>query len=274
MKAVLKKERRAAYPLVVVFVLLVVSIITVGCLYFAPMNERFWQVVVIICVLLFGLEVCVGLVWWRQRARFYQAKYEAEEAKAKLAAIVESSEDAIISKSLDGIITSWNAGAEHIYGYSTAEAIGKPITILIPPERPNEFPQLTEKIKRGEAIKHYETDRIRKNGERIHVSLSLSPVKDEAGAVVGISVIGRDITERKWAEEKLKVSETRYRRFFEAAKDGILILDAETGMIVNVNPFLIELLGFSREALLGKKLWMWGPSKTSPPIRLISRNCS
>ena len=171
---------------------------------YAPMRTRLWQVVVMVCVLLFGSAACVGWVWRHQRARFYQAKYEAEEASTKLSAIVESSEDAIISKSLDGIITSWNTGAEHIYGYSAAEAIGKPITILIPPEHSNEFPQFTEKIKRGEAIKHYETERIRKNGERIQMSLTLSPIKGETGTIVGISVIGRDITERKRAEDALE----------------------------------------------------------------------
>jgi PAS domain S-box-containing protein len=178
-------------------------------------------------VLLFGSGACVGWVWRHQRARFYQAKYEAEEARTKLSAIIESSEDAIISKSLDGIITSWNAGAEHIYGYSAAKVIGRPIAILIPPEHPNEFPQLTEKIKRGEAIKHYETDRIRKNGERIQMSLTLSPIKDASGAIAGISVIGRNITERKQAENDLRRSETKFRTLYDSTRNAVMLLDTK-----------------------------------------------
>ncbi len=167
--------------------------------------------------------------------------------RAKLSAIVEFSEDAIISKSLDGIITSWNVGAEHIYGYSAAEAIGKPITILIPPEHSNEFPQLTEKIKRGEAIKHYETDRIHKNGERIQMSLTLSPIKDKAGAIVGVSVIGRNITERKRAEEKLR----QLSRAVEQSPASIVITNP-AGDIEYVNPKFIELTGYTLAEALGK----------------------
>jgi PAS domain S-box-containing protein len=219
---------------------------------FAPMRARLWQVVVTICALLFGSAACVGLVWWHQYASFYRLKYEAEEARTKLSAIVEFSEDAIISKSLDGIITSWNAGAEHIYGYGAAEAIGKPITILIPPEYPNELPQLTEKIKRGEAIKHYETDRIRKNGERIQMSLTLSPIKDESGAVVGISVIGRDITERKRAEEALNREQTLSATLMDNLPDAIYFKDT-TSRFLRVNHALSRKFGLSEPAqLIGK----------------------
>jgi len=193
---------------------------------FAPIRTRLWQVVIMIGASLFGSGACMGWIWRHQRARFYRAKYEAEEARTKLSAIVESSEDAIISKSLDGIITSWNAGAEHIYGYSAAEAVGKPIAILIPPEHPNELPQLTEKIKRGEAIKHYETDRIRKDGERIQMSLTLSPIKDAAGAIAGISVIGRDITERKRAEKLLREEQTLSATLMDNLPDAVYFKDA------------------------------------------------
>ena len=225
---------------------------------YAPLRERLWHMGVLIGALLFGAGACVGLVWRQQRIRLDRVRHEAEAARLRLSAIVESSDDAISSKSLDGIITSWNAGAERLYGYSAAEAIGKPVTMLIPSDLPNEFPQLIGMLKRGETVKHYETVRLRKNGERIAMSLSLSPVKDPAGAIVGASVIGREITERKRAEAALRASELRYRRLFEAAKDGVLILDAETGMVVDVNPFLVELLGLSRETFLGKKVWELG----------------
>jgi PAS domain S-box-containing protein len=260
MEAVLKKERRAAYPLALIFVLLVVGIVTASCLYFAPMGERLWQVAVTICVLLFGSGACVGLVWWQQRLCFYRTKYEAEEAKAKLAAIVESSEDAIISKNLDGIITSWNESAERIFGYSAAVAIGIPITILIPPEHPNEYPQLTERIKRGEVIKHYATDRIRKNGERIQMSLSLSPVKDEAGAIVEISVIGHNITERKNKEELILSLIEQQRVILDASPAMIFYKDKENRFI-RVNETFARVNGLSKEEIEGKTVWELYPKE-------------
>ena len=128
----------------------------------------------------------------------------AEETRAWLAAIVESSDDAIIGKTLDGIITSWNSGAQKIYGYSAEEVIGKPINILVPSDRPAEIPQILDSIRRGEAIDHYETKRIAKDGRRLDVSLTISPIRDSAGNIVGASTIARDITERKRTEEKIR----------------------------------------------------------------------
>jgi PAS domain S-box-containing protein len=118
----------------------------------------------------------------------------------RLAAIVESSDDAIISKDLSGIIATWNGGAEKLFGYEAEEAIGKPITILIPPERQGEEPEIVARIKRGERIEHYETVRLRKDGRRIDVSLTISPIVDAAGEVVGASKIARDVSERKRTE--------------------------------------------------------------------------
>ena len=192
---------------------------------------------------------------------------EFEQERFRLAAIVESSENAIVGKDLDGIITSWNKGAARIYGYSAEEVIGKPVSILTPAERFNEIPQLMERLKHGERIEEYETVRVTKSGERIHISLTFSTIRDENGEIVGASAVGRDITERKRSEERLKVSETRYRRLFETAKDGILILDLQTGQITEVNSFLIDMLGYSHSELLGKKLWEIGPFKDIPASR-------
>jgi len=128
----------------------------------------------------------------------------AEASLRWLATIVDSSNDAIIGKSLDGTIQSWNQAAQQIYGYSAAEAIGRPISILAPPERPDEIPQLLQRISRGERIVQYETERIRQDGKRIDVSLTLSPIKDRAGNILGDSTIARDITERKRAETALR----------------------------------------------------------------------
>jgi PAS domain S-box-containing protein len=132
-----------------------------------------------------------------------QMKKKAEQTQAKLAAIVESSEDAIIGKSLDGIISTWNLGAERIFGYTGNEIIGKPIWLLIPPDRHDEEADIQQRLRRGERIDHFETVRIAKDGRKIDVSLTVSPIKDAAGTIVGASKIGRDITARKKAEESL-----------------------------------------------------------------------
>ncbi len=131
-------------------------------------------------------------------------RYHAEAQVKQLAAIVEFSDDAIISKTLEGIITSWNAGAEHIYGYSAAEMLGQSISKLLPPEQDNELPQLLAKIKRNEIVEPYETTRLRKDGEKIVVSLRLSPIEDSNGQVIGASVIARDITASKRDEQRLR----------------------------------------------------------------------
>jgi PAS domain S-box-containing protein len=129
-----------------------------------------------------------------------------------LAAIVESSEDAIVGKSLDRIITSWNAGAERLYQYSAAEARGRPITILLPPERYDESVQIVERIVRGERIDHFETVHVRKDGRPVDVSLTISPIRDAAGKIAGASLISRDITERKRAEEAVRTAHAALER--------------------------------------------------------------
>ncbi|MGC2460225.1 MAG: PAS domain S-box protein [Steroidobacteraceae bacterium] len=126
----------------------------------------------------------------------------AELASQRLAAIVESSDDAIISKDTNGIITSWNGGAQRLFGYCEREAIGKPVTILIPCDRQDEEPEILSRIRRGERIEHYETIRRRKDGSLVDISLSVSPILDSSGKVVGASKIARDISDRRRAEEQ------------------------------------------------------------------------
>jgi len=129
---------------------------------------------------------------------------QEQEALLRLAAIVESADDAIIGEMLDGTIISWNQGAERIYGYSADEIIGKPISIFIEPDRPDEIPKILDRIKRGQKIDHYETVRVEKDGKQINISLTVSPVKDASDKIIGASTIARDITERKRIEEELK----------------------------------------------------------------------
>ncbi|MGO9485674.1 MAG: PAS domain S-box protein [Rhodomicrobium sp.] len=127
------------------------------------------------------------------------------EVAERLAAIVESSDDAIVSKDLNGVITSWNKGAENLFGYTAEEAIGKPITIIIPAEHQDEEPLILALIRRGERIDHYETVRRRKDGSLVDISLTVSPIKNAKGQIAGASKIARDITERKRAEEQQKL---------------------------------------------------------------------
>ena len=126
---------------------------------------------------------------------------ESEQQLRWLASIIDSSDDAIVSKNLDGVITSWNSGAEHVFGYSASEAIGQPITLVIPQDRQSEEREILTRIRRGERVDHFETVRQRKNGSLIVVSLTVSPVKDANGKIVGASKIARDITEHKKNQE-------------------------------------------------------------------------
>ncbi|PYV09939.1 MAG: hypothetical protein DMG07_22130, partial [Acidobacteria bacterium] len=176
-----------------------------------------------------------------------------EAARAHLAGIVESSDDAIISKTLDGIVTTWNAGAERLFGYSAAEMIGRPVSILIPPETPDEQPQILASIKRGERVDHYETVRVRKDRRRIDVSLTVSPLRDEFGDIIGASKIARDITARKRAQRELRNSEAQLRLIWENALDGMRLVD-EDGIIVMVNEAYCRLVEKPRAALEGKPL--------------------
>jgi PAS domain S-box-containing protein len=133
------------------------------------------------------------------------ALHESEQRLRWLASIVESSDDAIVSKSLDGIISSWNKGAERIFGYSQGEAIGQPITLVIPADRQSEEREILTRIRQGERIDHFETVRQTKHGSLIVVSLTVSPVKDANGKIVGASKIARDITEQKRTQEQISV---------------------------------------------------------------------
>jgi PAS domain S-box-containing protein len=184
----------------------------------------------------------------RERERLVRERAEAE-AQLRFAAIVESSEDAIISGTLDGIIVSWNAGAQRMYGYPEAEVVGKPITILAPPERPDEENRILETLRAGGRIENFETIRVTKAGERISVSLSISPIKDSSGRIVGISGIARDITERKLAEEAMRESEERLRLAAQAGKMYAFEWDVATDVMVRSSEY-VNVLGASEPRTL------------------------
>jgi PAS domain S-box-containing protein len=131
---------------------------------------------------------------------------ETETTAAYLASLIESCDDAIIGKSLDGTVVSWNNGAERLYGYAASEMIGRPLALLVPSYRPQELPEILEKVKRGERVESLETVRLRKDGTPVEVSLTVSPVKDAVGRIIGASAISRDITRRKQEEtEKIEL---------------------------------------------------------------------
>jgi PAS domain S-box-containing protein len=166
-----------------------------------------------------------------------------------LASIVESSDDAIISKDLNGIISSWNKGAEQIFGYTASEVIGKSITILIPEERLDEEPAILRQIRSGRAIEHYETVRRRKDGELIDISVSVSPIKDDSGNIVGASKIARDITAHRRAHEEIRFQ----ARLLNAVGQGIIATDLK-GQIIYWNDFAETLYGWTAAEAIGSNV--------------------
>ncbi len=179
---------------------------------------------------------------------------KAEEINLKLAAIVENSDDAITGKTLDGTIISWNKGAERIYSYTSKEIIGKPISILVPSDRPDEVSGILERIKAGDLIDHFETVRVRKDGEEINISLTISPIKDKDDIIIGTSTIARNITERKVVELELKKSEHNLR---ERVKELTCLYELSK---------LVESLDYSLKEILQGTLDLIPPAWQFPEI--------
>ena len=163
-----------------------------------------------------------------------------------LAAIVESSDDAIVSKALDGTITSWNFAAQSLFGYTADEVVGRPISILAAPDRENEMPAILKRIRRGEKVQRYETVRRRRDGSLVDVSLTVSPIRDETGRIVGASKIARDITERKHAEQGLRQSEERFRNLANAVPDIVWTADPD-GTMTFANDRWLHFCGIAPE---------------------------
>ncbi|HEX8652237.1 MAG TPA: PAS domain S-box protein [Pyrinomonadaceae bacterium] len=198
---------------------------------------------------------------------------EADAARLRLATIVDSSGDAIIGKTLEGIITSWNAGAERIYGYTASEVVGRSVTILAPPELGDEVPHILETIRKGEGFRNLETVRQRKDGTRINVSLSISPIRDHAGHILGASTIARDVTARRRMEKALRASEERYRAFVAQSAEAIWRCELDEpisvdlsedeqierfyrdGYLAECNDVMAEMYGYEKaEEIIGARL--------------------
>ena len=179
----------------------------------------------------------------------------AEEATAHLAAIVASSDDAIISKNLDGIIQSWNKSAEHMFGYTAEEAVGKHITLIVPKDRWDEEKNILARLRRGDRIVHFQTVRRRKDGSTFDLSLTISPVKDRAGGVIGASNVARDITHLKQIERALRESEERFRAMVETTPECVKVV-APDGTLQHMNSAGLAMVGAKRaETLVGKSIY-------------------
>ena len=180
---------------------------------------------------------------------------DAEAALQLRSAIVDSSDDAIISKNIDGIITSWNKGAETVFGYSAAEAIGRHITLIIPPDRHHEEDRILAQIRSGESVDHFETVRMRKDGTLLNVSVTISPIRDASGRVVGASKVGRDGTEQKRIERALRESEERFRAIVETTPELVKLVKAD-GTLLHMNSSGLAMIGAaSLEMVVGKNVY-------------------
>jgi len=180
---------------------------------------------------------------------------EAERANSLLAAIVGSSGDAIISKNLDGLITSWNKGAEQLFGHVAEEAVGKDITLIIPDDRRHEETMILEQLKQGERVETFETVRIHKDGSLLDISLTASPIKDSAGRIVGASKVSRDITQRKLVERALRESEERFRAIVDTTPECVKLVSSE-GILLHMNPPGLTMVGADcSEKVVGKSVY-------------------
>lgn len=180
----------------------------------------------------------------------------SEEAAARLAAIVESSDDAIVSKTLDGVITSWNHAAERMFGYAPAEAIGRHITLIIPPDRLDEETRVLASIRAGRRVEHFETIRVTKDGRQVAVSLTVSPVKDSSGRVIGASKIARDVSERRRGE----IAQARLAAIIESSDDAIISKTLD-GVITSWNGAAERVFGWTAAEAIGQHITLIIPEE-------------
>jgi PAS domain S-box-containing protein len=195
----------------------------------------------------------------------------AEEAHIRSAAIMESSDDAIIGTDVSGTVTDWNRGAERLFGYLASEAIGKSLSFLTPTDHLDGAQHIFKKVTNGEVVKHHETVRQRKDGTHVEISLTASPIVDAEGRVIGASGIARDITARKLAEEAIKESEVRYRRIVETTNEGVWLLDAKLHTSY-VNRQMAEMLGYEPYEMVGRSVFdFYFPADVEQKKQALSR---
>ena len=185
-------------------------------------------------------------------------KSGADDTRSRLAAIVASSDDAIVGKTLDGIVTDWNSGAEAIFGYTANEIIGKSISLIVPADRREESTAILDRIKRGERIDHFETQRRRKDGEVLDVSVTVSPVYDDSGRVRGASKVARDITESKRALTALAEREAHLRSVLETVPDAMIVID-QAGVMSSFSATAERLFGYKAAEVIGNNVSMLMP---------------
>src|SRR5690606_15121123 len=169
----------------------------------------------------------------------------------RISAIVDSSDDAILGKTLAGVITSWNHGAERLFGWRCDEVLGRSMDIVLPPERREEERQLLARVAAGERVDHFETQRLHKDGHAIDVSVTISPVYGPDGALYGASSISRDITAQKEAERRRQESEQNYQDLYQHAPDMYLAIDARSGEVLDCNRTTLAKLGYERGEVVG-----------------------
>ena len=194
----------------------------------------------------------------------------AERATGLLAAIVGCSDDAIVSKSLDGVITSWNNGAERIFGYTAGEAIGRHITMIIPQDKRDEETRILERLRRGERIEHFETVRVRKDGTLLDISLTISPVRDAAGRIVGASKVARDVTKQKQVDRALRESEERFRAIVDTTPECVKVV-AHDGTLLHMNLSGLKMVGADcADMVVGKSVYDLIESKDRDRFRAFN----
>ena len=197
-----------------------------------------------------GLQAKLARLLGKFRREAASERNLRTERESLFSAVVESSNDAIITKSLDGTITGWNSAAERLFGFTAAEAIGHSINIIVAPERRDEVRDIIERSSRGEPIEHFETKRVRKDGRTVDVSLSISPIRSVSGKIIGISKTARDITESKRTEDALSQEIEERRRIFDSSNDLILVTDT-AGNFIQVSPSVTVILGYQPSDMIG-----------------------
>lgn len=193
-----------------------------------------------------------------RRRPVHRGKPTGPELRSQLAAIVEHSNDAIFSRTFDGIITTWNTAAERIFGHTAREIIGRSSRLLLPPGSQDELQKLVARLRRGQVVEHFETERLRKDGTRIHVSLTLSPIRDSSRRLIGLSTVARDITEQRQVRETLARRERELNDLFEQASVGLLLVSPD-GVVLQANQAFLTLLERPAKQVVNRPLKSFHP---------------